>query len=90
MEGPSHEHSRRTPPIVQSIDDDDDDDDEEVCCQCHLFSPSGLKFCPNLTIVDWAHCDRPLCGHWVHLQYCVPIHEVSSDDTFICPCCASK
>ena len=61
-------------------------DDGDKCCQCNLFSPTGLKHCPNLTIVNWAACDN--CTHWVHLRFCVPIEVIGPEDSFVCPCCA--
>ena len=46
---------------VNSQSLESDVDDNEKCCQCNLWSPKGLKHCVNLTLVNWAQCDR--CSH---------------------------
>ena len=86
MPGPSSVQNKAT--SRNDPDSSSDTQDDDVCCQCDRFSPAGLKLCANLTIVNWAQCDQ--CTHWVHLRFCVPLMEVGVDDTFVCPCCASK
>ena len=80
--GPSH--------IVQAEDIVIYTEEEETCCQCHQWSPPGLKLCTNLTLVNWAQCSSPSCGHWVHLRFCVPLMIVKNEDVFKCPCCTEE
>ena len=80
MPGPSR--TNVSSPAPSSVSDEADN---EVCCICNKWSPPGLRACQNITIVNWAQCDR--CSKWCHLRFCTSVVSVSDKETFFCPLC---
>ncbi|KAJ8028012.1 Pogo transposable element with KRAB domain [Holothuria leucospilota] len=82
--GPSKPYSPAKPMVSSS-------DDEEVCCVCKRFSPPNLRDRLRLEVkfVDWTQCGN--CGHWVHLDFCVPLRkdDVGSAE-YLCPHCGDE
>lgn len=82
-------------PSYEELDTSSSDESEmsesDVCCVCKRFSPPTLRgvLRRQVTFVDWGQCS---CGHWTHLQFCVPenVDEIMNAGDFTCPHCKGE